>query len=60
MYQLTAIVFMPVKSVTVALPPSTSIELTMMFVANLSARKKLAEDASKITDAPKEHEHQMG
>lgn len=32
---LTAIVFMPVKSVTVAEPPRINIEDTMMFVAKL-------------------------
>lgn len=32
---LTAIVFMPVKSVTVADPPRINIELTMMLVAKL-------------------------
>ena len=31
----TAIVLMPVKSVTVADPPKTNIELTMMLVARL-------------------------
>lgn len=35
--ELTAIVFMPVKSVTVADPPRISIEETMMFVAKLGA-----------------------
>ena len=36
-----AMVFIPVKSVTVALPPRMSIDETMMFVANPKNMKTL-------------------
>jgi hypothetical protein len=36
---LTAMVLIPVRSVTVALPPRTSIELTMMLVASLDIKE---------------------
>lgn len=37
----TAMVFIPVKSVTVADPPRINMELTMMFVARPKKRKTL-------------------
>ena len=55
----TAIVFMPVKSVTVADPPKTSIELTIMLVARLDKSGELISIETWSTFVPKEHENKM-
>jgi len=57
---LTAIVFMPVKSVTVADPPRINIELTMIFVANLKANlNRNARELFPRNHSPEKHEYQM-
>ena len=60
-----AIVFIPVRSVTVAEPPKISMEETMMFVAKLYAKKtplkvELEETSLPKTNSPKKEENEMG
>ena len=61
MSRRTAIVLIPVKSVTVAEPPRINMELTIMFVARLEKSvSSLNLGLTLVGPLPKEHEDQMG
>jgi hypothetical protein len=59
-----AIVFIPVRSVTVAEPPKISMEETMMFVANLRtihpSEIRLDQVSPPRKDSPEEEKYSMG